>query len=1538
MDLRTGEYRIGEVLSRRHQSEAVRPPTKGRLSSPTGVGAAFLHRVTLLSILLVGCATMRLDAQEGRRPPRGRGAHRVDASTPTSSAALVAVEPAAPIANLFSRAEEGIARADWKFAIDCLQRIIDDPQGSLVVRQVSDADGVTRFESARRQATRRLASLPAEGVRAYQLLFDGKAKRLLEQGYSNRDPRPLREVVDRYLLTRYGDEAAELLASWALDGGQPGLAVTMLTGLLDLAPDAAPPRPGLSAKLAAAYALLGRSEEATAIVEASLDKGDTGSDDEHGRFLRSVLALRPELADPRTEPDSWPLLGGNAARRGRMPAVEPTLLETIPWRCELPGAASNAWRRVLQDDPAESLTLPVGRLVSDGQRVFARTRKGCAAFSMEDLAPEWEFRVPGRVARQAPQSQQRSGRTQEPTVTDVGFAFEDHVVGEVALTDGLVMLLSHEGRGRYTLSGRDAGQRRFLSWLPRALVGAGAIRGTQLIALDAATGRIRWQRGRTGHPDDPLGGVEFRSTPITVDGALWVPFVRQADLYVGVLNPADGALINSILLCSVKQPVTSPKHALHLAASDGMVFVPSGTGLLFAVDVHDYTPRWATHFSPALPEPMTGDGGWAERPRSATPVVAGGLVVLIPTEHDQVLAFSSITGELKWSADCGEGGYLTAVDHKRVWVAGRTIACLSLATGQQFWATTVEPALTGHAVVADEFVYVPTIDGLLSLQASTGALLGSVGAPSSSGALGNLLCVGSAMFALNPSSIQKFPDIGRTYALTRTAYEADPEELTIAVRLAWLELLRGEPRRAFDVLEAIPPAIRERDAGSADRVAHARVEALLAMAHQSAARDQANEEVLQWLLHADRAARNAADRFRCSLAIGDQLGALGRHADAFRHLWDVGVGADGEQIVPWGDHVRGPARYAIAMRLHTIAERLTETQQRQLVDYATSRTHMAANRIGEAVHAPDDHTQLQALTELRVLSPVYQRAFLELAMFHARGLRYEQAEQLLRDSVRLEANDRLATIGHMALTRLYADAVAGGHESVSVLDSALDVLSSRFGVSAVPDAVAADAWLIRVPGPVGSVGEWAGAVRSSLSATVRAADSKLEGGEIPVQLIGELAWSIDPEPRNDVPRLVSFGHRSPGVLSDRLVIQGPADELTCYRADSGEVVWKTSLRLPDTVPDEESTNQRQSDDSPPWAVADGQTAVFHGRDGLFAVGLGTGRRIWCRGFEPAGSRRSPSATSSPMAADLGLLAATPRAGWLTLLRLLDGKVIWERDLLGERVGYLWMPADRVITADPRLERVHLFNRADGRLIKRVLFKQPDPRNLLVNLVPVGDVLCGPVARSEFKGIAGVDLASGEIQWEMKVDKPVVQLFSPQDGYLGVGLLGGDVRIVEASTGEPLIVRRVTGAQAVVRGTLTDGTLVVQQHDIETGVRAVSMTGLDVATDTELWHRDDVIPLWRMDRALRVVGGRIPVLYRPDRQGGGRSNRLRLTMIDVRTGTVSGQEVFLQTANPQTRLNGDFELLPASGVAVVGTNAGIRALRTEVVSDSSPRDF
>ena len=54
-----------------------------------------------------------VDIDEGRLPP------------PLSAPGGAVISPAAPTANLFSRAEDGLAREDWKLVVDSLQRIVE---------------------------------------------------------------------------------------------------------------------------------------------------------------------------------------------------------------------------------------------------------------------------------------------------------------------------------------------------------------------------------------------------------------------------------------------------------------------------------------------------------------------------------------------------------------------------------------------------------------------------------------------------------------------------------------------------------------------------------------------------------------------------------------------------------------------------------------------------------------------------------------------------------------------------------------------------------------------------------------------------------------------------------------------------------------------------------------------------------------------------------------------------------------------------------------------------------------------------------------------------------------------------------------------------------------------------------------------------------------------------------------------------------------------------------------------------------------------
>ena len=112
-----------------------------------------------------------------------------------------AIEESAPINNLIKRSRQGIERRDWKLVIDSLQRIIEDSQGV----RLESSPGL--YESSRRYAVRSLAALPPEGLAAYRLLNDGRAKTGLGRAIAGHDTEGLRRIVDHYLLTSYGDDA-----------------------------------------------------------------------------------------------------------------------------------------------------------------------------------------------------------------------------------------------------------------------------------------------------------------------------------------------------------------------------------------------------------------------------------------------------------------------------------------------------------------------------------------------------------------------------------------------------------------------------------------------------------------------------------------------------------------------------------------------------------------------------------------------------------------------------------------------------------------------------------------------------------------------------------------------------------------------------------------------------------------------------------------------------------------------------------------------------------------------------------------------------------------------------------------------------------------------------------------------------------------------------------------------------------------------------------------------------------------------------------
>ncbi len=414
--------------------------------------------------------------------------------------------------------------------------------------------------------------------------------------------------------------------------------------------------------------------------------------------------------------------------------------------------------------------------------------------------------------------------------------------------------------------------------------------------------------------------------------------------------------------------------------------------------------------------------------------------------------------------------------------------------------------------------------------------------------------------------------------------------------------------------------------------------------------------------------------------------------------------------------------------------------------------------------------------------------------------------------------------------------------------------------------------------------------------------------------------------------------RSP-LLKDRILLYRSDGQLDCLSTDRGELLWQTRLRLP-----EEFTETALLPNSPSeaarGATADGQIVVFNGAEGLFAVGLATGRRLWARARDTVLDTAEAGRQDGAMAAAEGLLAAALRDGRLTLMRLIDGSTVWERDLRGEPVDAIWMNARRVVTVDAGRQRVHLFDRADGRLVKRVLFRQTDPTQPPVSLVRTAGMIIGPDSTGPSKGVIAVDEASGEPAWKVELDRPAMQLFEPQEGYLGIGLGQGMVRIIDAANGETVLERQVAGAYSVSGGVLFDGLLVLRVDAVRGQRQVPQLVALDVATGEEAWRREDVASLPSTESPvgdLRVDHGVLPALVetmQPDSPTASPAgvampkSRSALVLIDVRTGRNAGLGADLTAATSGGRSAGDIVIRP--GAVIVGTTRGVSAFRTKPV--------
>ncbi|MCO6438248.1 MAG: PQQ-binding-like beta-propeller repeat protein [Phycisphaerae bacterium] len=1429
------------------------------------------------------------------------------------------IEEAPPILNLLQKADEAVAREDWKLAVDSLQRVIDDPGGAMLARKGGDGAGGQLYESARRTAIRAVSALPAEGLRTYRILLDGKAKGLYERAKSERDTDALREVVRRYLLTRWGDDAADTLASWALDEGRPVEAAIMLRSVFEFCQDRDVPEARLVGKLAAALAMMGLMTDAT--VEINNHRARLGDGGLFDKWLAKVPEAAYALRNGASCPEDVETIREGVSAESFHPTIEKGALWSARIDLAFGGDAGSA------DRGAWNLAFPGDSVEMQGDSIFVRTPTGCLAAEADDLRTLWQ--QPGELLGTTRQLQwdTRNQRFSHDLLFPRRMVIDDYIGASLAVIDDLVLTVE---RHRMNLADAD------LTPSMRGFnLGRTALRDeplSRLYAYDVNDGKVRWVKGRGGAPDDPLTAADFRSVPIAVRGELWVPFYRQNDLYLGVLDPQDGRIRREMLLCSITGVWDVPGHEIRPAYADGIVFVPTGHGLLFAVDATEFTPLWAAGY---LFHPAFRSAGRSDRDGqiiSAPPAVAGGAVILATWEIPHLAAFDVTDGRLRWSKDLDGGSYLLDTDEERVWLGGAAIRAFRARDGAELWRFDVpDAAASGQAVLCGDVIFVLTMSGMITLDKNTGSVLERQQLPSGAPPLGQLLCRNGALYSYGEDGLRMFPDLAVRYAEARKHFEqrGDAES---RFQLARIELFQGKPAEALEVLD--DSAAMAEGGSLGENLRHVYVEAAVALALDDSTSVNRSIELLE---RARLKAERLDDRLRVGLGLTERQADMGRSLEAASGLWDMVVGPEGAALAETEPGVWQQGWLVVAPRIQALWSTLDSDARSNLAAVMSEGvTRWSSEALASDWSGAADR-KLLAVAELGLDEGVSDRARLALADAALRRWRFEEAEQHLKCCARDCAMAPARNSARMRLAGLYADPALPSFDMASTELRELE--------AAAFDEPVPFEWL-DIEGPAGplasmTIGQWATSFRE---------DGGLPpSGELPPAIESPAhvvladqqrpAWSRPPTTAGSPPRVVRFPEDASAAPEDRVLLVASEGQVECKDALSGRDLWRAALTAPQSFPQPE-INQAMFRPQPQFlppieSAVDGQTAVtVVPGTGVFAIGTRSGKQLWYRPRPSVLVEENDEVACRPVA-DSGEVCLALDPHHATLVRASDGSIKWQTNVPGGNIGQLWLTSDRVIAADRMLEQITFLDRASGERRGTGRFVQPGSEAEPVRLVLSGDRFCGPEAGKSGDAVLGLDASTGDVVWRLAVTQPVVQIFEAAPGYLGVGLLGTEFLLVNAEDGELLRTLSVPGGRAVRDGLLVDGTLLLQQVVTRNSLRYSRICAVDLATGDAVWSRENLAPTaWPgrafalADKSLFAVFSEASPIDPTTRRRAITNERLSLAVLDVASGQPIGPSLAIPDPAAAQRVAGD--VLALRRAIIVGTNGGVYSFPTEWV--------
>lgn len=644
------------------------------------------------------------------------------------------------------RADKFLAEKQYSDGLETLRRAIDQQSQRLApATSKSSAAGFVTYLPLSEMGQLRLCNLPSEALRLYRSQVDGEAQTLLERANQEHDEALLERIVQQYLASSSGDEAALLLGDAALARGD---AVAARRAWLKLNPalrtsEEAAQQLGVYPGLPWFFALRGRPLKlAEETVQGLLTNASgQGLAPAHPDTSIPLVDVRARLIVAST-------LEGNASRAQWELFAFRTLHEGQQGRL---AGRTGLYTDLLGQMLEQSQTWPHAGPSSDWPTFAGNPERNQFAVSADiSITPLWSAELP---RLKGDRDVIGAGRLRVAEHHDGLLSYHPIVYrGEVLVSDGHLLraldlasgqmawevqlrersavdLLTNQQAGvpRFTLSAADG---LVAATLPTPTIPgrrATTIRREELsriVAIDLVTRKLVFE----AVADDAT--MIFEGTPILERGRAYVMVRKQAEilpqLSVACYDLASGRQLWQQPICSA-QSLGEGKRVEYanslLSLSHDTLYCNTNLGVVAALSTRDGSLRWVTKYPRASFPAQKVERTDRHFFRDLNPcLVHQGQIVCAPADCERIFSLEATSGQLIWTLppnDAADVVHLLGVGSGYLLASGDYLYWIDVVTGQvvsQFPpALPVGPGLAlpsprgwGRGILAGDRAYWPT--------------------------------------------------------------------------------------------------------------------------------------------------------------------------------------------------------------------------------------------------------------------------------------------------------------------------------------------------------------------------------------------------------------------------------------------------------------------------------------------------------------------------------------------------------------------------------------------------------------------------------------------------------------------------------------------------------------------------------------------------------------------------------------------------------------------------------------------------------------